>query len=143
MKEHVRQRGKTWTFWIDAGKDSTGGRRQVTRGGFATERDAHAAARKLLVEVDDSGAYRPPTSQALGPFMEGWLESVRPTIRPSTLAMYEWAARKHIIPRLGEVEMRRLSPGQLNALYGVLLASGRRRGGGGLSPASVTKVHRT
>ena len=47
MKGHVQRRGKTYRYFFDADADPlTGKRRQVTKGGFATEREAWAACRE-------------------------------------------------------------------------------------------------
>lgn len=143
MKEHIHQRGKTWTFVIDVGKDDLGRRKQVSRGGFDSEGAARAAARKMLVKVEEDGRYLEPSKQRLGPFMERWLASVRPSLRPSSYAVHRNLAHAHIVPRLGAVELRRLTPAQLNAFYGDLLSNGRRDGKGGLAPITVFRVHST
>lgn len=143
MKEHIRQRGKTWTYWLDVGKDENGKRRQLTKGGFATEKDARAAARKVLVKIEDAGSYSAPTKDRLAPFMLRWLDSTRSSIRPSTHAMYKALIDAHINPRLGALELRKLTPAKLNTFYGDLLADGRKDGKGGLSQQTVFKIHAT
>ena len=70
----------------------------------------------------------------MGQFIEGqWLPSIQTTIRATTFAMYEINTRTHIIPALGSVQLRTLTPTRLNALYAYLLTDGRRDGRGGLS----------
>lgn len=142
MKEHVRQRGKTWAYWIENGKDENGRRRQLTKGGFASEAEAHAAARKLMVKIDDEGTYTAPTKELLESFFERWHKTLH--LKPSTLAMYSTLMRAHIIPGLGQVAVRRLTAAQLNTFYADLLLRGRRHGkakGTGLAPITVHKIH--
>lgn len=46
MKGHVHRRGKTYHYFFDGDPDPlTGKRRQVTKGGFGTEREAWAAGK--------------------------------------------------------------------------------------------------
>ncbi|MGE0598200.1 MAG: tyrosine-type recombinase/integrase [Dehalococcoidia bacterium] len=142
MKEHVKLRGKTWTYWIDAGKDDSGRRRQTTKGGFTTEAEARAAARKALVQIEQDGSFVPPSRERLAPFLRRWLKSQH--LKPSTLSMYTSMVESHIVPRLGDIELRKLNAAQLNAFYSGLLTSGRRMGkakGTGLAPITVSKVH--
>lgn len=58
----------------------------------------------------------------------------------------EWLPAKratHIFPRIGGVPLLSVSAGHLNAFYADLLADGRRNGSGGLSPATVERIHAT
>ncbi len=48
-----RRRGKKWSFAVDVGIDpATGRRRQQTRGGFPTRREAEQAMRDMLTSVE-------------------------------------------------------------------------------------------
>ena len=49
----VMRRNKGWTFaaWVP---DAERGRRQVWKGGYRTKRDAGAAERRFLVDVEDA-----------------------------------------------------------------------------------------
>ena len=86
----------------------------------------------------------PDTVPKLAPFLvEVWLPAIRPTIRPSTYASYEAIIRNHISPRLGGLRLCDLEPESLNSFYANLLAAGRMSGSGGLSPATVIRVHAT
>lgn len=72
-----------------------------------------------------------------------WLPVIATSVRPSTLAGYRLHVECHIVPRLGRLELSAIDARKLNALYASLLASGRVHGNGGLSPASVRRVHAT
>lgn len=142
MKERVYLRGKSYTFVIDAGHDEMGRRRRISRGGFATEREAHAEARKLLVKVDEDGSYVAPSKQTVKAFMERWLDSLETTVHPNTRRFYANLIRANVIPHIGDVQLRRLTVPHLNHLYATLRESGRRDGKG-LAPSTVVKVHTT
>jgi site-specific recombinase XerC len=66
--------------------------------------------------------------------MRGWLEGIRPTLRPRTWERYEGVVRVHLLPSLGGVSLGKLGPHHLQRLYRALL-------GQGLRPATVRYVH--
>jgi len=47
----VSKRGKTWAYWFDIDSDSlTGRRRQQTKSGFRSEKDAWKACRAAIAD---------------------------------------------------------------------------------------------
>jgi integrase len=73
--------------------------------------------------------------QTVAQFLARWLEDVaRPAIRPTTYESHESNVRCRVLPALGAIKLRQLTPQHLQALYGQLLARG-------LSPASVVRTH--
>ena len=49
MKGHVSKRGKTWAYWFDIDPDPlTGKRRQQTRSGFKSEKEAWKECRTAI-----------------------------------------------------------------------------------------------
>jgi integrase len=132
----------SWAFVVDAGRKSNGARRQLTRQGFPTKREAERVLRELLHKVDGH-SYVSSDAVTLGTFLrEEWLPAVRPpNLRAATWASYDAELRRHVIPRMGDVPLQQLTPIQLNQLYAHLLAEGRRDGRGGLSPRTVRYIH--
>ena len=116
-------------------------RRRVIQGGFATRREAQAALNKILTAVE-ARTYVPPSHVTVKQFLLGeWLPTVKGTLRPTTYASYKMLAEQHIIPRLGALELQKLSAGAINPLYTHLAEHGRVRGEGALSASSVRRVH--
>jgi len=76
-------------------------------------------------------------------FIGQWLPAIRSTIRPTTYLSYEGHVECHIIPALGTLPLQHLSASHINAFYSRLLVEGRGEGKGGLSPATVRRVHAT
>jgi integrase len=68
-------------------------------------------------------------------YLLGWLAGSKPSLRPSSYATYETLLRLHVIPFVGRHRLARLSPQHLQNLYSDRLTAG------GLSPASVRKIH--
>ena len=84
----------------------------------------------------------PPTRITVKAFLIGeWLPAVKGTLRPTTYASYTMLAKEHIIPRLGTLQLQKLTPASINALYAHLGEHGRVHGGGPLSASSVRRVH--
>lgn len=71
----------------------------------------------------------------LGKYLDRWLlDSVRGTVRTTTLERYAELVRLHIKPVVGRVKLKNLSPAHVQGLY-------RDRLDTGLSPATVHKIH--
>ena len=116
-------------------------RRRAIKGGFATRRECEAALAKVLVALE-AQTFRPPTRITVRAFLlSEWLPTVKGSLRPTTYASYAMLAREHIIPRLGALQLQKLSPAAVNALYADLSEHGRVHGGGPLSASSVRRVH--
>lgn len=143
MKGTVIKRGASWSVVIDLGRDETGRRVRKWHSGYRTKKDAERARIELLSRLDQ-GTYVPPSKMSIGAFLvQEWLPAKRATIKETTFASYEMHVTKHIVPRIGGVPLLSVSAGHLNAFYADLLADGRRNGAGGLSPATVERIHAT
>jgi integrase len=71
-----------------------------------------------------------------------WLPAIRSTIRPTTFASYETHVLRHIIPRIGSLQLQQITGVQINLLYARLLSEPDIHGRL-LSPATVRRVHAT
>ena len=69
-----------------------------------------------------------------------WLPAIEHTIRPTTYRSYVAHVECHILPALGSLQLQKLAPAQINALYAKLGRSGKRNGQG-LTALSVRHVH--
>ena len=137
----VYKRGRTWTYVVDVGVPG-GPRRQLSKGGFAKKADALRAMHEAKQAVT-TGSYVEPSKLTVQRFLEDeWLPAMEATgKRPTTLRSYRMHLRAHVAPHIGDALLQGLTGGQLNALYAKLLTSGRADGKGGLSPATVRRVH--
>ena len=123
----VSRRSGGWCFRVDAGLDSdTGHRRQISRQGFATKRDAVAALNNALSELN---ATEPATLATAGvtlsDYLSDWIERQRPYLRTSTLHSYRIAVGR-IVSHLDQTTLGSLTPSQVQRLQTDLLASGGR-----------------
>jgi integrase len=70
----------------------------------------------------------------LADYLDFWLESIKPSLRPKTWIQYEQITRQHIKPELGRVRLQDLRPDQLQAFY-------NRRQADKASPRTVQLIH--
>jgi integrase len=123
VRGHVYKRGATWTVVHDE-PERDGKRRQRTKGGFKTRREAQAFLTSSLSRLGD-GSYTAPSRLTLGDYLVGeWLPAIEGTVRPSTLRRYELVVRLQILPRVGRLRLQSLSGGHLNGLYRELEQAG-------------------
>ncbi|MGB3736973.1 MAG: tyrosine-type recombinase/integrase [Ilumatobacter sp.] len=135
----VRKHDGGWGYRIDLGPDpATGKRRQASRQGFATKREAETALRDVTSSMRD-GVVPTRSVRTLGDFLDEWLELQRDRLRPTT-----WHSYGHAVTRikagLGRSKLQALAPLQLEHFYAELLASGGRTGKP-LSPKTVRNTH--
>ena len=124
VRGHIHKRGSTWTAVYDEGYDEHGRRRQRSKGGFPTRREAQAFLSDVLARLGD-GSYAQPSKQTLGDYLtQEWLPAIESTIRPMSFEQYEKAVRLRILPRLGGHRLQTVTPAHLNALYRELEQAG-------------------
>src|SRR5215213_3787957 len=124
VRGHVRKRGSTWTVVYDEGRDEHGRRRQRSKGGFKTRRDADRFLSSALSRLGD-GSYAAPAKVTVGEYLTGeWLPAIAGTVRPLTLQRYETTVRHRLVPALGDRRLQALTPAHLNAFYAQLEREG-------------------
>lgn len=74
--------------------------------------------------------------QTLAQYLEGWLETIAPTLRPDTVQRHREYVELHIVPGLGRHKLARLTPQQVQAFYADRLATG-------LASTTVNHMHAT
>ena len=115
-------------------------RRRETKGGYVTRREAQAAMSKVAIAVEEQTHVASSRLTLRDYLTKEWLPAIEHTIRPTTYGSYVSHVECHILPALGSVQLQKLSPAQINALYAKLIAGGRRNGKP-LAPLTVRHVH--
>ena len=136
MKGSIRQRSPgTWELTIDAGRDPLGRRRRK----YVTVRGTKAQAQRKLRELlstMDRGIDISTDKILLRDWLDRWMRDVIiPQRRQNTRERYQGIIRLHINPALGNVEIAKLSPYQVQAFESSLTVSG-------MAPEGVGLVHR-
>jgi integrase len=122
MRGHIHKRGSTYTVVYDESR-SNGRRRQRSKGGFRTKREAETFLTDQLRRLGD-GSYAQPSKLTVAEFLAEWLSAVEATLRPGSVRQYDAAIRLRINPSLGHMRLQTLSGGHLNALYRELEQAG-------------------
>jgi integrase len=129
---------------VELGRDDHGVRRQTQRAFLGSKREALKALADFEAELESRGPQvEEPVEMTLGAYLDSWLGSYGKTqLRATTYESYEVMVRRHIKPALGRVKLQKLTPTQIQRLYGDKLAGGRADGkDGGLSARSVRYIH--
>lgn len=78
-----------------------------------------------------------PEKRTLGQWLNEWLEvHAKPSVRPKTYQFYECVIRNWIVPYIGQIPIRKLTPTNVQEFL-----NGRQ--GAGLAPKTVRHIHRT
>lgn len=136
----LRRRGNSWTaYWFVT--DRGGERRQKSKGGFATKRDAQAFLTEQLASLA-TARYVEPSKLTFGEYLTNyWLPTVRGTTRPSTWDSYQRTVDLHVLPELGATPLQKLSAHDLDRYYAEKRRTGRVDGTKGLSAKTVRNIH--
>ena len=135
MRGSTRKRGQTWTAYWDATDPQTGKRRQKSRGGFRTQKEAQRHLATVITMVDE-GSYVESSRTPFARFLaDEWLPAIESTVRPTTRVAYAGIVRRYIAGRdIGTIPLRGLSGAHITALYSELKRDG-------LSDATRRSVH--
>jgi hypothetical protein len=103
--------------------DANGKRRQATRGGFTSEREARRALNEALAAVS-RGGYIEPTRITVGDYLDEWLAG-KASLRPSTQRSYRGHIDLYLKPGLGHLRLTELRDQHIERLYSALPMVGR------------------
>jgi integrase len=114
-----------WSFTVDVGRDpATGKRKQKTVSGFATKKEAQAAAAELLSQLN-KGVYVHSSDKTFEEHLNDWLELIaKHKVRDTTFKNYKRAAEYRIIPALGKMKLNEIRIGHGQAFVKQLIDEG-------------------
>lgn len=131
----------TWAYKVDVGRTTDGKRRQRVRAGFATEADAHRAAREVLHKVDTRDYVEPSARTVAGFLSDEWLPAIRGSVAGGTFRKRQRHVERYVVPQLGGDRLQDVTAAALERLYGLLVSEGAGRGP--LSASTAADTHRT
>jgi integrase len=143
MKGGLRQRGQTWTCYWWTPNPSTGEWTQRSKGGFATKTLAQKHLTATLAKVQ-AGEWSPEHKLTVRELLKDhWLPArMSEGLRATTLAQYRDVIEQWIVPEIGGVDVRKLTPAIAQGMVDSLRAEGKKPAKGetarrGLSNRSV------
>jgi integrase len=134
-----RKQVKGGVRWFVAVVEADG--KEKGHGGYATQREAKAAATALRTDAS-RGRYASPQRTTLRAYLvDEWLPSrLTADISENTRDVEQLIVRSWILPHLGDLPLQRITPNDVDRLYRTLRERGGR-GGKGLSGKSVRNCH--
>lgn len=144
MRGHIRKRGRLWRVKVSLGRDPETGKSRQKWFSFPTRKEAEAQLSEMLAKIHGGGTI-PTTKLTVGEYLLQWLEKYATgNVRETSLRSYRDIVRQHLIPSLGRIPLRKLSPLDVQGFYTAKfkpekLATGKTPRA--LSPATVRKHH--
>ena len=120
MKGYIRRKGeRSWQITLDTGTGPDGKRRRYFETIHSTRKsDAQKRLNELLVTLE-KGVYTPPGRLTVGEHLRNWLEGyVKTNCSLRTLDAVQSIAEHHLIPALGNTQLKQLHPQMIQAYYG-------------------------
>lgn len=134
MPVYKDERAKTNKWYFAINYKENGKYKKMLRRGFKTKKEAEAA----MIEAQNAlnkGTYVEPSKTLYADFMKNWLKDKETTVKKSTLETYAYLVNSFIIPHLGQTELSKITPRQIQTLYNDLKTSNR------LSDENIRKIH--
>jgi len=111
---------------------------------FATKGDATRFLSGIRADLDRGEWFDPNAGrQLLSDYARGWVKTRRVRGRPlapRTVALYEWLLDKHILPAIGHLQLRQLTPAAIREWHGKLTSS---TGPGAITAAKCYRLLRS
>lgn len=131
-----KRKNGSYAYTIELGKHpETKRRRQKMQAGFATKKEAESALSKALTELG-RGSYVEQTTETVQEYFTNFLTAKHQNLRPGTFRAYKGLVNCHIIPRLGQILLAKLTPQHLIAMYEALRVERN------LSAQTINHVHK-
>jgi integrase len=144
MHGTVTKKGNRWYAVIYEGIDDAGKQKRRWITGGARRADAERVLADLIRKKHE-GEPLVAHKGTLGQYLtERWLPVQESRLRHSTHDSYRRNIDLHVLPALGQRQLAKLSPADLDLFYADLLTKGRRGKGSdkkGLAPKTVRNVH--
>jgi integrase len=96
--------------------------RRISRD-FKTKPEAQVWLRQMQGDLEQGFDYQ-GSKTLLKDYLDKWLEISRTALRPKTAHDYERNLRKHVLPQLGEVTLKDLTPFKMEKFYAQLIEAG-------------------
>ncbi len=140
MKGSVIKRGNRYSVVVDLGRDEKGRRVRRWHSGFLTRQEAEEARVNILSQLQ-KGSYVSPRNTTVRDYLIQWLDGLPSSnLRASTIDSYRRNVKTHVLPRIGHLQLQKLTTSHVNALLADLLQTGRMDGNGGLGRRTVSYI---
>ena len=112
----TRQRGKTFSYAFEAGRDENGKRIVIEKGGFATRAEAYEKGTEAFVDFKHGNIGITSEKITVKDYLESWLNIAQVSLKEATKAAYGRIIRKRITPYIGGLVLQELTPAQVDKM---------------------------
>ena len=122
----TRRRGSTYSYSFDAGKNpTTGKRRAIEKGGYATEQEAYDAGVAAYADWKSGNIGITSERIKLRDYLAAWLENVaKPNVSRGTYSNYYYTIRGRILSPLGDLILQEIRPRDVDMWLKAMAAQG-------------------
>lgn len=107
---NTRKRGNKWQYQFEAATIN-GKRKQITKSGFRTKKEALEAGAKALAEYNNCGLSFVPSEISFNDYLDYWLkEYAEVNLKETTVDNYKKKIKLYIKPELGIYKLKALTP---------------------------------
>lgn len=120
----VSKRGTKWQYRFE-GASIGGKRKQISKSGFRTKKEAEEAGNKALAEYNNAGVHFTPSDVSVADYFEFWIQNgATATHKETTVKTYVGYVNRHIIPKLGQYRLSTLTPTVLTEMINQMKING-------------------
>lgn len=134
MPVYKDEKAKTNKWYFTINYKENGKYKKMLRRGFKTKKEAEAA----MIEAQNAmnkGTYVEPSKTLYVDFMKSWLQDKKTTVKKNTLENYSYLVNSFIVPHMGQTELSKITPREIQSLYNDLKESNK------LSDENIRKIH--
>ena len=123
-KINVRKRGNKWEYRFEAAKVD-GKRKQISKSGFNTKKEALEAGTKALAEYNNAGLHFEPAEISVSDYLDFWFDNYcKIELKYNTQLGYLSIIENHLKPNFGHYKLKSLNPTMLQSYANDLKLNG-------------------
>ena len=116
MKGSIRKRGNSYQYRFHGRDPVTNERREISKGGFESERKAQKALTLAMAEYE-KGELKPTKKTTFKELSQLWLEDKEGNVRESTMYSYKRALNARIMPEFEHLDVKDITPLRIHKFY--------------------------
>ena len=133
-KLNIRDRNKNnpnqkpnWEYRFEAAPIG-GQRKQISKSGFRTKKEALIAGTAAMAEYNRTGIYFEPTEMSFSDYIDYWLENyAKLNVKYTTYEVYKMISNNHLKKRFGMYKLKALTPAIIQHYANALVADGHSK----------------
>lgn len=127
MALNITKRGNSWQYRFEIASIE-GKRKQISKSGFRTKKEANEAGIKALAEYNNSGVTITPSDVSVSDYLDYWLDTYgKLNLKYNTQLNYLYIIENHLKPNLGMYRLKSLSAATIQEYANALKLRGLSR----------------